>query len=210
MEFKVGPYKDLIHEMMEKTSPYGEGLEPITEETRKEFKKAFSEIRIKFGSDIDAFFDANLNEAEDIVLDSLNTVISWKILNGKPITKLESAITGLFAFEPEIHNGGFHQYFFNSASDHWKDLYDIIALSGDSVAEERFKAVFSIFGKEGPSTDRGKRWNQLQEIEKSNEDQMWEHFDRHDSAFYDEPFPDIRKFFEFVRANKNAIEIEMI
>ncbi len=210
MEYKVGSYKDLIHEMMEKTSPYGEGIEPISEEARKEYKKAFSEIRFKFGSDIDAFFDVDLDEGEDIVLDAFNTIISWKILNGKPITKLESAITGLFAFEPEIYNGGFHQYFFNSASDHWKDLYDIIALSGDSVAEERFKSVISIFGKEGPSTDRGERWKQLQEIENINEDQMWEHFDKHDTAFYDDPFPDIRKIFEFVRANKDAIQIEMI
>ena len=96
MEFKVGSYKNIAHEIMEKTSPYGEDIEPISEETRAAYKKSFSEIRFKFGTDIDSFFDPDLNESEDIILDALNTIISWKILNGKPITKLESAIIGLF------------------------------------------------------------------------------------------------------------------
>ena len=117
---------------------------------------------------------------------------------------------GYLGFEPEIYNGGFHQYFFNSASDHWKDLYDVIALSEDTASEERFKAAISIFGKDGPSTDRGERWKQLQQLEETNEDLMWEHFDKHDSAFYDDPFPDICKFFNFIKDNRAIIEIEMI
>jgi hypothetical protein len=64
----------------------------------------------------------------------------------------------------EVGNGGFHQYFFNSAGDNALETLQALQTIGATAGVELFKKVLAMFPKEKPPTERTKRHPRLKEI----------------------------------------------
>jgi hypothetical protein len=101
----------------------------------------------------------------DVVISLLERV-QKKFADGhKPILKAsESAVLHLFDLDAEINNGGFHQYFFNSAGDDSKAALDALNLVGAQRIASILEMAVSLFGLDGPSSDQVSRQNQLDQF----------------------------------------------
>lgn len=91
----------------------------------------------------------------------------WKSLverssNDRSLGQLSSEEQRYFAvslLEGEVYNGGFDQFFSNSAGDYYRlavaGLEDLEALSALAIVRE---AADTVFGRSGPPVDRTERW----------------------------------------------------
>jgi len=100
-------------------------------------------------------------------------------------------LSALWALEAEVNNGGFDQFFFNSAGD--LAFYAPEALR--SIGANRMAALAeeanSVFGPGGPPRDWETRRAQVRQFS----DEVQERLDRLDSQFYEYP-DDIRKLLQ--------------
>lgn len=81
----------------------------------------------------------------------------------------------------EIENGGISQYFLNSGGNHWKDALAGFAAMGSTKKHGALRDAAALFGKDGPSTDRRTRMDQLSKLCRKND----EIFDPMDKQYYD-------------------------
>ena len=72
----------------------------------------------------------------------------------------------------ELVNGGIHQYFFNSSGDLWPDALDGLDQAGYGKSAIAFRQAVTVFGKDGPSTNRTVRFKQLDRLSKSAEAEL--------------------------------------
>lgn len=91
-------------------------------------------------------------------------------------------VSDVSTLEAEVNNGGFHQYFFNSAGDHAAEavrgLEQIGALSAAAIVKEACR----LFPEGQPNADRRARQLQLDAISESTLDAL-------DRRFYAYPDP---------------------
>src|SRR5688500_1934742 len=66
----------------------------------------------------------------------------------------------LWAFDGEIHNGGFDQLFFNSLGNHWKEILEALEVVGATRSRELLALALSRYPGAAPSQDRAQRWSQ--------------------------------------------------
>jgi hypothetical protein len=201
------PYIELVREMIEKGPTYGTESNKLTPSVIAYMNKEISKVKLKYDNSIDKILAINQEDKIRDALYDINTLVSVKEAKGIPSTKLERAISAFLGLEAEVFNGGFHQYFFNSAGDDWELLFDLIGKYGDSVSVRRFAEVIELFAPDKPSKDREKRWEQLKALEQKNPEEMWNRFGKLNDAFYDSPFPDINSFWNFVKSNRIALQI---
>jgi hypothetical protein len=74
--------------------------------------------------------------------------------------------SAVFMCDSEISNGGLAQYFVNSSGDNWRDAVTGFKTMGFKERLNILNEAISIFGADGPSTDRSVRQNQLSKIYK--------------------------------------------
>ena len=107
----------------------------------------------------------------------------------------------------EVENGGFHQYFFNSAGDFWKDGLDGLQIIGDEQGLARFREVLSVFPDASPSPERSRRQDQLSALEEQDEKRFSEHFEKISREFYREPIPNWNLVYDYVKTHTNEFDL---
>ena len=105
----------------------------------------------------------------------------YESIGFEALTAREKAIYTIWWIEAEVNNGGFHAYFWNSASDHagiaLKSLNEIGAIKTAALLE---KAIDTAFSSSLPLT-REDRQSQLE----IDEDNKMDKLDELDSSFYE-------------------------
>lgn len=89
----------------------------------------------------------------------------------------------IWSVEAEVNNGGFHQYFFNSAGDHASQTIVALEQIGASVCAELVRRACEIFPDATPSSDRFQRQEQLMALTQQDEDLLGDL----DDEFYEYP-----------------------
>ena len=87
----------------------------------------------------------------------------------KKLNKYQKYYYACHLCNAEINNGGLDQYFFNSYSNHWREALQGFKEMGDTERYKVLKSAIEKFGKNGPSTDRGTRMDQLAEVTNKDE-----------------------------------------
>ncbi len=71
----------------------------------------------------------------------------------------------LWCFDGEIHNGGFDQFFFNSLGNHSSEILDYLKQINATKSALLLTKAMEWFPQSNPSSDREKRWVQLEKYE---------------------------------------------
>ena len=117
----------------------------------------------------------NLGDETKIII-VLSEYISAKIkkLGYQNLTDLEKTFNYVYWLEAEVNNGGFNQYFFNSAGDYAQDTVKALQDIGANYTAELLQQAMSIFSDKAPSPDRYKRQEQLEKIGEEGETFLYE------------------------------------
>jgi hypothetical protein len=202
---RTGSYRDLIaKEFRGNEQPYAPP-EPMTPETLKFYATEFSRIRQQLGTTVDEILAKGESNNWLEVFVTLCTFAGWKHAHGLAISDTETMVNAYYWFKVEINNGGLHQYFFNSAGDYWPYVMMALDECDDTDGIERFAHVLGIFPDSKPEIDRGKRWDQLDQMREKDEDGMWAHFGRNTDVYYDHPYPSEAKFVSMILRRKSDI-----
>jgi hypothetical protein len=102
--------------------------------------------------------------------------------------------------EREVNNGGFEQYFGNSAGDHALDCVDALDEIGGHQAAELLRRALTIFGVAGPDPDREERSLQLEALGERVPTKL----EPLDDAFFDYPDDLAELMRAFVRSNAKS------
>jgi len=141
------------------------------------------------------------------ILGAVEVLVGSKISKKLPTTLSERMVFAFKWMAIEVNNGGFDQYFFNSAGDFWKDVRDGLQIVGDDKGMQSFGEVLSIFPKSSPSTDRFIRQDELSLLEVQNEKRYWEHFENVSRRFWSEPFPKWELVLSYVKNHTSEYDL---
>jgi len=101
--------------------------------------------------------------------------------------------------EREVANGGFNQFYFNSAGDQARETVEALHRIGADKMAEIVERANAAFGERGPNPDRDKRQEQLDDIAEASE-QLWNDLDGEWNAYPDDVTTLMRKYVEENRA----------
>ncbi len=105
-------------------------------------------------------------------------------LNGlDALSEKDKVVASIFALEAEVNNGGFDQFYYNSAGDLAYCVPQALRIIGAPKTAEITEKANSIFGENGPSRDHVLRSKQLQCLG----DQYDEFLGELDDQFYEYP-----------------------
>jgi hypothetical protein len=90
-----------------------------------------------------------------------------------PHEKVFQCVWGLGA---EVNNGGFNQYYFNSAGDHAAETVKSLEVIGANQTANLVRRANMLFGEAGPSPDRFKRQKELFALEDAGKSKDMESF----------------------------------
>jgi hypothetical protein len=79
--------------------------------------------------------------------------------------------------ETEVNNGGFDQYFFNTAGDSAVATVETLQRIGSSEALALLRHAIDAFGATPPATDRTTRQSQMEDLPETAAD-LWEELDQ--------------------------------
>ncbi len=148
----------------------------------------------ELGTDIHSYPNRLGQITPDKLFSVLFALCSWKYINQQAMSPVERFTLALPGLAMEVTNGGFHQYFFNSAGDDWDALVWGFEASGDLESLTRFRKVLAIFPKGKPYRNRSFRWKQLEALG----DREHELFEPHTTEFFEAPFPSMGKAYVFI------------
>lgn len=77
------------------------------------------------------------------------------------LSRPEKVFVCIWGLEGEVNNGGFDQYYFNSAGDHALDTVESLEAIGAKHTANLVRQANALFGETGPSPDRFARQKQL-------------------------------------------------
>ena len=118
------------------------------------------------------------------------------------LTEAEKIFLCVEAVENEVNNGGFHQYFFNSAGDSAQDApAAFMAIGADYTAELVSRACAVFPGGEAPR-NRGERQDLLEEIGYEADETLG----KLDDAFYEYQDDIAGLLLKYVKENRNQFE----
>lgn len=124
-----------------------------------------AEVHAKYGRTIHEILAKEKQYDRYEILGAIEMLVYSKILKNLTTSKSERMVFGFAWLVREVQNGGFNQYFCNSAGDYWKDvLYGLEAIS-DKEGLAAFKRVLSIFPNSTPSPEMSERHDQLSKLE---------------------------------------------
>jgi Domain of unknown function (DUF4375) len=190
----IGSYKDLVKRaydsLKDEPAEIDEEERPaLTPQYLEYLDKEVEEIRSTLGTTAAEIVSKWRSRDPFDVLSGLHALACYQFLHGETNNETEQIVTANYWLPLEVNNGGFHQYFHNSAGDLWPYVLITLIEGGDDVAVDRFHQVLSIFPDGRPSTSRRKRWAQMAAMEEADEAGCEAHFDRHTEVYYAEPYP---------------------
>ena len=97
------------------------------------------------------------------------------------LSEAEQTVYCIDGLEREVNNGGFAQFFFNSAGDQARETVAALRRIGAAHTAELVERAMGPFGPTGPSADRDERATQLDRIGDSAE-ALWYELD---DGFYE-------------------------
>jgi hypothetical protein len=77
------------------------------------------------------------------------------------LTAAERTFDCIYWLEAEVNNGGFHQYFFNTAGDHAQETIGALQEIGANYTAGLLQQAMSVFPGQAPLADRYERQEQL-------------------------------------------------
>jgi hypothetical protein len=114
----------------------------------------------------------------------------------------ERVFLHVWELEAEVNNGGFEQYFRNSAGDHSGQVVSSLrAISAPKAAAIVQRAISSVFGDTAPPEDRNTRQAKMDDLP----DEVLEALNECDNLFFAYPDDLTELLFEYVRVNRQAI-----
>jgi len=111
----------------------------------------------------------------------------------------EKVFQCVWGFEAEVNNGGFNQYYFNSAGDHAAETVKSLEVIGANQTANLVRRANMLFGEAGPSPDRFKRQKELFALEDAGKNKDMESITK-EFLKYNDP---VGKLLE-VYVSKNA------
>ncbi len=165
-------------------------------------------VRCEYGRTIHQVLSKEPQEDIYSIVGALEVLIGSKIHKGLPTSLAERMVFALTWLAREVQNGGFHQYFFNSAGDFWKDVLEGLKAIGDENGTASFQKALSIFPESAPSADRITRHEQLRELDEKDEDRTWDHFNEVTNQYFRTPFPNWEKVFGYIKAHSQEFGLE--
>ncbi len=189
----IGPYRDLVKQAYEslKTDPVDQEEErpPLTPKVIQYLQDQSDRIRTTLGTTVSEILVKRNGNDQFAVLDALHFFACFQFMHGQTNNDTERMVSACYWFPMEVNNGGFHQYFYNSAGDLWPFVLRVLEEGQDTQGLGRFLNLVSIFPNGLPSVHRRKRWAQMEAIEIENAEEVESHFDRHTREFYEKPYP---------------------
>jgi len=129
-----------------------------------EHDKRMAEVREKYGRTIHEILSKEKLYDRYEILGAIEMLVFSKLHQKLTTSKSERMVFGFAWLLREVQNGGFDQYFLNSAGDYWEDvLYGLEAIS-DKDGLAAFKKVLSIFPNSTPSQERSERHDQISRL----------------------------------------------
>lgn len=132
------------------------------------------------------------------LLDNLTEAIERRVVERgyKALSSAEQTIHVIFRLEAEVNNGGFHQYYFNSAGDHALAAPAALLRIGARRAAALVREANEAFPEPGPSPQRETRIQQLEQLPAEGR------FEQLDDRFYQYPEDLQRLLAAFARAHR--------
>ncbi len=130
------------------------------------YRQHFREIRATVGSSLHAVL-RDREDMDDHLWHLLNRIVDWRGRYCESLLEPDRFIAAFWGVRCDAQNGGFHQYFANSAGDLWPDLLRMLVLGDDKNGESHYRRVLSFFPDSTPSVDRDERDAQLAAIDGS-------------------------------------------
>jgi hypothetical protein len=189
----------LMHVARKPVQPYDWRTDPqVWNYHREELNRIYSQL----GTSPRQILGKEKEAGRARVFGALQTLCSWKKLNGAELNEVEHFVLIVPGLGAEVNNGGFHQYFFNSTADDWEVMLEGMRQAGDEAGVRKFEAVLQKFPGGSPSTDRKERQRQLD----SFGDRQYVLFASEDDAFYGDPFPDWDKTWAYISNHIDQIQ----
>lgn len=107
----------------------------------------------------------------------------WDVVKAsgwEALTEAEKHICAVEELDGEVNNGGFAQYYFNSAGNHWREAFEGLAALGARSRHKIMAATIEKFGATPPDNSRKIRNKQLSKMVRKKEDP----FNEQDSAWF--------------------------
>ncbi|MCC9600712.1 DMP19 family protein [Stieleria sp. JC731] len=179
----------------------------LPETVLKSYQNHFDQVRATIGSNLHDVLRAH-DGKNDELMHLLARVVDWRICMNESLTEPDRFVAAFSGLRTDVQNGGFHQYFLNSAGDLWSDLLRMLILGGDHDGESHFRRVLDLFPESSPSTHQDTRAEQLDQIDERYMKSSTSPFDELNSEFYRSCFyPDEKTL---IKALKSLDDIEFI
>jgi hypothetical protein len=165
-------------------------------------------VRVRFGRTITEILEKESSFDVYEILGAIEVLIGAKILRKRATSFSERMVFAFVWLARQVQNGGFHQYFSNSAGDYWEEVLKGLIAIGDDYGSHLFRQALAIFPDSTPSNSRADRNAQLDRLEEDNEHQMWEHFSKVSEQYFSKPFPDWALVLNYVQAHSAEFDLD--
>jgi hypothetical protein len=164
-------------------------------------------VRVTYGRTVEEILAKEPERDLYDILGAIQTLVGSKIYRKLGTTPAERMVFAFTWMAIEVRNGGFHQYFFNSAGDFWKDVLDGLSAIGDEHGVNLFRRTLSIFPNASPFEHRSARQEQLSELEEKDEGAVTKHFSATTNEYLIKPFPRWDIVFHYVKEHRDQFDL---
>jgi Domain of unknown function (DUF4375) len=124
----------------------------------------------------------------------------WKVEFGE-LSAAEKVFVAIWGLEADVNNGGFSQYYFNSAGDHAMHAPGALRAIGANAMADIVTKANAQFGAGGPPVDWEERRDALEAL-RDKADAAW---DELSGQFQNYPDDLTELLYAYVQANKSQI-----
>lgn len=170
--------------------------EPVLHSYHKHFRKIRGTVGHRLHEVLDHFrtFDEELEQL-------CARIVDWRQRYCDSLLLPDRFLAAFWSVRTDAQNGGFHQFFLNSAGDSWPDLLRLLELGRNDAALSHFHRVLAIFPDSKPELDRDLREAQLAMLDDSRSGNFIDPFAGLNSEYYTDCFyPDENTLFVALRA----------
>jgi uncharacterized protein DUF4375 len=118
------------------------------------------------------------------------------------LTEPERTFVSIWTLEADVNNGGFDQYYLNSAGDHAHDAPRALRAIGAAAMAAVVEEANAVFGDDGPPADRDARLRALDALGPDAQ----ERWNALDDRFYEYPDNLTACLYAYVQANRDQIQ----
>lgn len=125
----------------------------------------------------------------------------WKV-EFSELTDAEQIFVCVWELEAEVNNGGFEQYFHNSAGDNSHRIIAALQSIGANLTAKIVKQAIDVFGPGGPPADQSKRQEAIEALSEEQKE-VW---NKLDTEFFGYPNNLTGLLHDFVMKNRSQIQ----